>query len=79
MVGSLSDFDPTVHTVPYEKLADIDKYMLGKLTETVKEVITIFDIFIVLHYDVFIHIRCHEFILNLLYYIILYYNILIMN
>ena len=48
MVGSLSDFDPTVHTVPYEKLADIDKYMLGKLTETVKEVSTIFDVFCIL-------------------------------
>jgi isoleucyl-tRNA synthetase len=34
----LSDFDPAVHAVKTENLADIDKYMLGKLTETVKEV-----------------------------------------
>ena len=37
-LGSLSDFDPAVHAVKTENLADIDKYMLGKLTETVKEV-----------------------------------------
>ena len=37
-LGSLSDFDPAKHTVPTDQLAEIDRYMLGKLTETVKEV-----------------------------------------
>lgn len=35
--GSLSDFEPAKHAVPTEQLAEIDRYMLGKLTETVKE------------------------------------------
>lgn len=39
--GSLSDFEPAKHTVPTDQLAEIDRYMLGKLTETVKEVKTV--------------------------------------
>jgi isoleucyl-tRNA synthetase len=38
LVGSLNDFDPTKDAVPYDKLFSIDKYILGRLTETVKEV-----------------------------------------
>jgi isoleucyl-tRNA synthetase len=34
----LSDFEPAKHAVPTDQLAEIDRYMLGKLTETVKEV-----------------------------------------
>lgn len=45
-LGSLSDFDPAKHAVPTEELADIDRYMLGKLTETVKEVKQCFYLFL---------------------------------
>eukprot|EP01036_Dinobryon_divergens_P030377 gene30377-39614_t len=45
LLGSLSDFDPTKDAVPYEKLASIDKYILGRLTQTVQEVETAYDSF----------------------------------
>eukprot|EP00428_Durinskia_dybowskii_P077639 CAMPEP_0170356710 /NCGR_PEP_ID=MMETSP0117_2-20130122/1318_1 /TAXON_ID=400756 /ORGANISM="Durinskia baltica, Strain CSIRO CS-38" /LENGTH=966 /DNA_ID=CAMNT_0010610827 /DNA_START=189 /DNA_END=3089 /DNA_ORIENTATION=- len=38
LLGSVSDFNPAVHAVPYEQLASLDKYTLGRLTETVKEI-----------------------------------------
>ena len=38
LLGSLHDFDPIVHTVPYEQLPSIDKYILGRLTATVQEI-----------------------------------------
>jgi len=43
LVGSLSDFDPTKHAVPVEKLPSIDKYILGKLTETAEEIESAYD------------------------------------
>lgn len=43
LVGSLSDFDPTRDSVPIEQLPSIDRYMLGKLTSTVKEVEAAYD------------------------------------
>ena len=43
LVGSLSDFDPAKDCVPIDQLASIDKYMLGKLTSTVKEVESAYD------------------------------------
>ena len=43
IVGSLSDFDPSKDCVPTDQLASIDRYMLGKLTSTVKEVESAYD------------------------------------
>ena len=37
-LGSLSDFTPEKHAVAYEELAGIDKWMLGRLSEVVAEV-----------------------------------------
>lgn len=37
LVGSLTDFNPSKDLVPYDKLPSIDKYVLGKLTQTMKE------------------------------------------
>lgn len=33
----MNDFDPSVNAVPYEQLFSIDKYILGRLSEIVKE------------------------------------------
>ena len=38
LVGSLNDFKPSTDAIAYDKLASIDKYMLGKLTEVVEEI-----------------------------------------
>jgi isoleucyl-tRNA synthetase len=38
LVGSLNDFNPATDAVPYEQLYSIDKYILGRLTETVSEI-----------------------------------------
>jgi len=38
LLGSLSDFDPAQHSVPFEDLPSIDKYVLGRLSATVAEV-----------------------------------------
>jgi isoleucyl-tRNA synthetase len=43
LVGSIGDFDPATDAVPYEQLSSIDKYMLGKLSETVAEVQSAYD------------------------------------
>ena len=37
-LGNLSDFDPAVHGVPAEKLAEMDRYMLGRLDQLITEV-----------------------------------------
>ena len=37
-LGNLSDFDPVVHGVPAEKLAEMDRYMLGRLDKLIAEV-----------------------------------------
>lgn len=37
LLGSLSDFDPMVNSVPYGDLPEVDKNMLGALTALVKE------------------------------------------
>jgi isoleucyl-tRNA synthetase len=34
LLGSISDFNPATDTVPFERLPSLDKFMLGKLTET---------------------------------------------
>eukprot|EP00903_Cladosiphon_okamuranus_P011908 g11184.t1 len=41
--GSLFDFDPSKHSVPYEDLPSLDKYMLGMLSSVLDEVETAFD------------------------------------
>ncbi len=38
LLGSLHDFDPAKHTVPYEELAGIDKYILHRMSEVFAEV-----------------------------------------
>jgi len=43
LVGSLADFDPSKDSVALDKLPSIDKYMLGKLTNTVQEVENAYD------------------------------------
>jgi len=43
LLGNLADFDPTSDVVPYEDLPSLDKYMLGRLAVTLKEVDTAFE------------------------------------
>lgn len=43
LVGSLSDFDPTCNIVPYDQLPSLDRYILGKLTSTLREVESAYD------------------------------------
>ena len=38
LLGNLDDFDPTKDTVPYAQLAEIDRYMLHRMTEVFAEV-----------------------------------------
>ncbi|TAE56378.1 MAG: isoleucine--tRNA ligase [Nostocales cyanobacterium] len=45
LLGSLHDFDPQKDAVPYEELADLDKYMLHRIREVFNEVTTAFDKF----------------------------------
>jgi isoleucyl-tRNA synthetase len=33
ILGNLNDYDPASHAVKYDKLPDLDKYMLGRLSE----------------------------------------------
>ena len=37
-LGNLSDYDPAVHKVPAKDLAEMDKYMLGRLDALIQEV-----------------------------------------
>lgn len=45
MLGNLYDFDPAKDAVPYEELQDIDKYILHRSQEVLKEIIRDFDNF----------------------------------
>lgn len=38
LLGSLSDYDPKLHSFPLEKLASLDQYILGRLSEVVVQV-----------------------------------------
>jgi isoleucyl-tRNA synthetase len=38
VLGNLNDFDPAKHAVPFDELPSLDKYVLGLLSETLKEV-----------------------------------------
>jgi isoleucyl-tRNA synthetase len=38
MLGNLADFDPNVNKVPYEKLREVDQFMLVKLNKLIKTV-----------------------------------------
>jgi isoleucyl-tRNA synthetase len=38
LLGSISDFNPSTDSVPFDKLPSLDKFMLGKLTETFESV-----------------------------------------
>lgn len=43
LLGNLHDFDPAEHTVPYEQLAQLDRYMLHRITEVFTEVTEAFE------------------------------------
>ena len=43
LLGNLHDFDPAKHTVPYEQLPELDRYMLHRMTEVFGEVTEAFE------------------------------------
>ncbi|MDP8964514.1 MAG: isoleucine--tRNA ligase [Cyanobacteriota bacterium] len=43
LLGNLHDFDPANDAVPYEKLAELDRYMLHRMTEVFGEVTEAFE------------------------------------
>jgi isoleucyl-tRNA synthetase len=43
LLGNLHDFDPEKHTVPYEELPELDRYMLHRMTEVFEEVTEAFE------------------------------------
>ncbi len=43
LLGNLHDFDPEQHTVPYEQLPELDRYMLHRMTEVFGEVTEAFE------------------------------------
>ncbi|MBX9691326.1 MAG: class I tRNA ligase family protein, partial [Cyanobacteria bacterium] len=43
MLGNLTDFDPAVDTVKYEDLTNLDKFILHRLQEVLKDVVEDFD------------------------------------
>ncbi|MGL5875425.1 MAG: isoleucine--tRNA ligase [Xenococcaceae cyanobacterium] len=45
LLGSLNDFDPDKHTVPYAELPELDKYMLHRIDEVFAEVQEAFESF----------------------------------
>lgn len=45
LLGNLHDFDPAKHTVPYEQLPELDRYMLHRMTEVFDEVQASFESF----------------------------------
>jgi len=38
LIGNLFDFDPSEHTVPYEDLPSMDKWMLGRLSSSLTQI-----------------------------------------
>ena len=38
ILGNLHDFDPAAHTVPYEQLPALDRYILGRTAQFAREV-----------------------------------------
>src|SRR5690606_2525445 len=43
MLGNLFDFDPEKDLVPYEKLREVDKFMLVKLNKVIKKVLNAYE------------------------------------
>ena len=43
LLGNLHDFDPSEHSVPYAELAQLDRYMLHRITEVFREVTEAFE------------------------------------
>ncbi|MDJ0798410.1 MAG: isoleucine--tRNA ligase [Calothrix sp. MO_167.B12] len=43
LLGNLHDFDPTKDAVPFEKLPELDRYMLHRMTEVFSDVTKAFD------------------------------------
>lgn len=45
LLGNLHDFDPSLNSVPYEQLPELDRYMLHRMTEVFKDVTEAFENF----------------------------------
>jgi isoleucyl-tRNA synthetase len=45
LLGNLHDFDPAKHSVPYEQLPELDRYMLHRITEVFGDVTEAFERF----------------------------------
>lgn len=45
LLGNLHDFDPVQHTVPYDQLPQLDRYMLHRVTEVFAEITESFENF----------------------------------
>jgi isoleucyl-tRNA synthetase len=45
LLGNLHDFDPAQHTVDYQQLPDLDRYMLHRMTEVFADVTDAFETF----------------------------------
>ncbi len=45
LLGNLHDFDPAQHTVPYDQLPQLDRYMLHRMTEVFAEITESFESF----------------------------------
>lgn len=43
LLGNLHDFDPSQHTVPYEQIPQLDRYMLHRITEVFGEITDAFE------------------------------------
>ncbi len=43
MLGNLTDFDPAVDAVPYDRLTNLDKFILHRLQEVLAEIVKDFD------------------------------------
>ena len=43
LLGNLHDFDPEKHTVPYDHLPELDRYMLHRMTQVFEEVTEAFE------------------------------------
>jgi isoleucyl-tRNA synthetase len=45
LLGNLHDFDPTIHTVSYQELPELDRYMLHRISEVFTEITDAFESF----------------------------------
>ena len=50
LLGNLHDFDPAKHSLPYEQLPELDRYMLHRMTEVFEEVTQAFETYQFFHF-----------------------------